>query len=574
MAETVPAGRRAAPTGGLFVRQSSGLVREVSVTNALFYNSAAFIGNGVGLYPTFYALAFLPVGTYLYFSSYAWAAIITGAAGIFLALIFASLGTVMPRSGGDYVYTSRFIPGIGPGLAWLESWTLVFASIAVIAFEIPVILRDIQISGRIIGIGTGINFFEQANNWFATTAGVTAGWPGFIGSAAILALVFLIVIQPTRRLHKIVTGLAAFGIGSGLLMLIVGVPLINHGAFIRNLPNYTGMTIDQIRKAADTNGVAGSGVDFAPSVMSFFVILVLFNYIGYQYSAYIAGEVRGKITRGILISVLGALVLGIFLNSVYIDVVSHRLDFTTQLGWGAMFWVGDPNLPLGQPNAVPLEAAISSPGLWILWLVVMVGGTILPFILIPVYINFISRISLAWSLDRQVPEWFGDVSERVRAPLNAILTALGISFVLTIFQSFSLLPESVAPDGRLNLIGTVWFSALTALLAWIMPGVNAIVAPFSRPDLLRNAPWRKLLPVFGLIWLVFSGTVYWFAGIDPIWEAIRATKQGVLSYLNTSGITFALFFFVIGILVYIVQRLRNAAAGVDTRLLYREIPPD
>jgi amino acid transporter len=308
--------------------------------------------------------------------------------------------------------------------------------------------------------------------------------------------------------------------------------------------------------------------------MSFFVILVLFNYIGYQYSAYIAGEVRGKITRGILISVLGALALGVFLNSVYIDVVSKRLDFNLQLGWGAMFWAGDPNLPLGQPNAVPLQAAISRPGLWPLWLAVMLGGTILPFILIPVYINFISRISLAWSLDRQVPSWFGEVNERVRAPLNAILTALGISFVLTIFQSFSLLPESLAPDGRLNLIGTVWFSALTALLAWIMPGVNAIVAPLTRPDLLRNAPWRRLLPFFGLVWLLFSVTAYWFAGIEPIWQAVRQTDEGLLSYLNTSGITFALFFFVLGIVIYIVQSVRNAAAGIDTRLVYQEIPPD
>jgi APA family basic amino acid/polyamine antiporter len=574
MGEAVPAERRKPATTGLFVRQSSGLVRDVSVTNALFYNSAAFIGNGVGLYPSFYALAFLPVGTFLYFSTYAWAAILTGIAGIFLALIFASLGTVMPRSGGDYVYTSRFLPRVGPTLAWLESWTLVFASIAIIAFEIPVILRDLQICGRIIGIGTNVGFFVGANDWFATTGGVTAGWPGFIGSAVILTLVFFIVIQPTRRLHKIVTALAAFGIGSGLLMLIVGVPLIDHDAFVRNLPKYAGVTMNQIQKAADANGVAGSGVDFAPAAMSFFVILVLFNYIGYQYSAYIAGEVRGKITRGILISVLGALALGIFLNSVYIDVVSHRLDFKTQLGWGAMFWTGDPKLPLGQPNAVPLEAAISNPGAWLLWLVVMLGGTILPFILIPVYINFISRIALAWSLDRQVPEWFGEVSERVRAPLNAILTTLGISFVLTIFQSFSLLPESVAPDGRLNLIGTIWFSVLMALLAWIMPGVNAVVAPFTRPDLLRNAPWRRYLPFFGVIWLLFSVTVYWFAGIDPIWEAISRTEEGLLSYLNTSGITFALFFFAVGILIYIIQRLRIAAAGVDTRLLYREIPPD
>ena len=37
------------------------------------------------------------------------------------------------------------------------------------------------------------------------------------------------------------------------------------------------------------------------------MFLVLFNYIGFQYSAYIAGEVRGNIKRGILIAVLGAL---------------------------------------------------------------------------------------------------------------------------------------------------------------------------------------------------------------------------------------------------------------------------
>lgn len=42
----------------LFVRQSSGLVREVSVTNALFFNAAAFMGTGVGWYPAFYSLAF------------------------------------------------------------------------------------------------------------------------------------------------------------------------------------------------------------------------------------------------------------------------------------------------------------------------------------------------------------------------------------------------------------------------------------------------------------------------------------------------------------------------------------
>jgi amino acid transporter len=92
----------------LFVRQSSGLVRDVSVTNALFFNVAAFVGVGLTLYPIFYSLGFIPVwdvGAVLL--EYGWAAIVTGIFCVLLAIIFASLTSAMPRSGGDYVFTSR-----------------------------------------------------------------------------------------------------------------------------------------------------------------------------------------------------------------------------------------------------------------------------------------------------------------------------------------------------------------------------------------------------------------------------------------------------------------------------------
>ena len=195
MAETT-----AAPTGGraLFVRQSSGLVREVSVRNALFYNTAAFIGITVAWAPVFYTLAFKPIGKTAGLTSYGWTAILVGAFCVFLGLIFASLATVMPRSGGDYVFTSRLIPVAGPFLAWVESFTLVFASLAVIAFEIPIVLRNTQISGEIIGIGTGEGFFKRASGWFSS-GGTITGWPGMIGALVVIALILVVVIQPTRR---------------------------------------------------------------------------------------------------------------------------------------------------------------------------------------------------------------------------------------------------------------------------------------------------------------------------------------------------------------------------------------
>jgi amino acid transporter len=110
----------------LFVRRSSGLVRQVSVTHALFFNTAAFIGGGVGWYPVFYALAFVPIGL-AGFSTYGWAAIIVGAFCVLLAIIYASLVSVMPRSGGNYVFTTRLVPKVGPFLGWMESFTLVVA---------------------------------------------------------------------------------------------------------------------------------------------------------------------------------------------------------------------------------------------------------------------------------------------------------------------------------------------------------------------------------------------------------------------------------------------------------------
>src|SRR4029077_13429238 len=113
----------------LFTRQSSGLVREVSVVNALFFNTSAFIGGTLGGAYQIAVLAGVPVLVVGGLTNWSWVAFIVGGMCILLAFIFASLTSVMPRSGGDYVFSSRIVPKVGPLLGWLESWGLVFASI-------------------------------------------------------------------------------------------------------------------------------------------------------------------------------------------------------------------------------------------------------------------------------------------------------------------------------------------------------------------------------------------------------------------------------------------------------------
>jgi basic amino acid/polyamine antiporter, APA family len=567
-------------TPKLFVRQSSGLVRNVSVTNALFFNVAAFVGVGLTLYPIFYSLADVQVWKAGPFSAYGWAAIITGLFCVLLALIFASLTSVMPRSGGDYVFSSRILH---PFLGWMESWTLVIASVLIIAFEVPLVLRNLQITARIIGIGAGGHFFNHANSWFTDSSGAITGTPGFIGSIIVLGLIGVICVLPTRTFHRVVTALAAFGVACFVLMFIFGLLATHRGSFEHNLPHYTGgVTAGQIAASGVKGGVLGGPSHsfianiFSTTVFPLFLSILLFQYIGFQYSAYIAGEVRGNVRRGILIALIGALAIGVFANSVYVDAISTHFGFRTNVSWGLSYW-GFPGaltpLPLGQPNAMPLLAVIANSSLWPLWALISLGGTVFPFLLCPVYINFISRMQLAWSLDRQAPEWFGEVNERLRAPLNAILATLALTALFLFFQSFKTLPTIFATTGhKLNLAGTAWFSIMMALLTWTLPGVNAILVRFRRPDLIRSAPFRNALPWIGLAWLVFPIWIYVFAVAKPIVNALSGT--GALTYLETNGILDAAVFYLLGIVIFVIMRLRARSAGIDEKMLFTELPPD
>ena len=174
----------------LFTRQSSGLVREVSVANALFFNTSAFIGGTMGGAFQIAALAGIPIVIVGGLTNWSIVAFAVGGLGVLLAFIFASLTSVMPRSGGDYVFTSRIVPRVGPLLGWLESWGLVFASIALLQFETVQTLRSTQVEGRIIGIGTGSDFFNNANTWFTEgTTGDVTGIPGLIPGLIVFAFV-------------------------------------------------------------------------------------------------------------------------------------------------------------------------------------------------------------------------------------------------------------------------------------------------------------------------------------------------------------------------------------------------
>src|ERR671910_357553 len=90
--------------GDLFQRKATGLLRGWSVWDGFIY--AAFSINLItlGLF-IFSQTPFLPDGSLI------WAIVLAGLYLVFQAVTYASLIAVMPRAGGDYVWTSRVLGG-------------------------------------------------------------------------------------------------------------------------------------------------------------------------------------------------------------------------------------------------------------------------------------------------------------------------------------------------------------------------------------------------------------------------------------------------------------------------------
>src|ERR1700694_5023421 len=96
---------------GVFARDATGLVREVSALNA------AVLGASSGPIGEFVVFS-IPFGLGLFATTGSWvfmvAAVVAALFSIPILLNYAVLTTAMPRSGGDYVFTSRIVrPDIG-----------------------------------------------------------------------------------------------------------------------------------------------------------------------------------------------------------------------------------------------------------------------------------------------------------------------------------------------------------------------------------------------------------------------------------------------------------------------------
>jgi amino acid transporter len=552
--ESLPAA--SAPTGG-FARKATGLVREVSGTDALIMNT---IGMNLGVGAVFLFLqapANFPRGSML-------VATIVGTVLMAFTLlwVYSEFAASMPRSGGDYVFVSR---ALHPFVGWLMSWSqgiwLIFFWVGfnawfALTFAIPVAFST-------IGAASGHpGWITLSNDLLAkhTVLGMHAQWWVILFGALITIAFGVLLAVGARRYWRYQKVAFAFAGGSILLLFIL---LIFRGGSVPGAWNHFaahghGLSYDKIIPTAKAKGFDDSG-GFSLS-QTLLMLPWVFFVVGYaQGSAQIGGEVKQARRNQYRAMVGGVLINGLVLALLVIvfqaAVGRHWIGSLAFLSGNAPDQLGLPGSALPGVNLVAslltsnvILLAIIGIG-FVMW---AVNGT-------PLSELQATRYMLAWSVDRTVPPQLGEVNERFHTPIRAIVlsTFTGIAAVVVL-----------TVNSNASLLGAL----LAQILAFIVVSAAGVVFPYRLREVWEAGGGRRILGVPAVTLAGIGGVASLVALLclflfnHSINTTFAATRH--LSLYFMGGVIAA------GTLWYLGAWLYHRSRGVSLALAYREIPPE
>jgi APA family basic amino acid/polyamine antiporter len=536
---------------GLFVRNSTGLVREAGRVDTIFFNWIAAGGIGLALvYNVYWALNAFP-GVNLITASLV--VVPLAIAGI---LVFALLASSMPRSGGDYIFVSRIVH---PVWGFLESftgfisvilysgWVAWFTAVAFIPAALGVLAQSFHSSG-----------LASAATWSSSKGG------SIIVAGVVLLLGVLVMLRGLKVTLRTITVMAIVGL-VGLTIAIVVLAVHSHAEFITRFNEYgssqgVSNAYGKILAQGSKVGVAVRSGSAPFSSSGFPAMVISFYALGYAvWSIYFAGEMKQGRSRSRELSVM----LIPTIANVFVYVIAFALTFSI-VGYpfvssaSYLYNYAPAQYPLAVPPFLPLFASVLSGSTivnviislsWIMWPVAMVFLTIVQF----------SRMIFAWSFDGVLPEWISKVSPRSHQPIWAIIIPAVLAFACSVL---------IVEVGQ--LLTVIAYTVLLALVFWGSMALAGILLPFRRRELYMGGPARWEI---GKIPVVSLAGVILFAWV--VVEFYLVFKYPGLGITNT-GQAIALLLGVLGVgaLIFLINYGVKRRKGYDPMLVYKEIPPE
>ena len=541
----------------VFVRKSSGLVRVMSPRSAFVYNVLT-----MGLiFPWTYLWApgALPGGQLV------WGILLAMVLEIPIALAYVWLSTALPRSGGDYVFQSRVLGG-GIG------FTLVFSGFVIW------ILQWVALSGWLLsalgfaplflglGAATGSAAFVDIATWFTTAQGVVIT---SIANALVAMLILTSGFKNYVRLQRVMWVAILVSFATMLFVLFTTATADVPGrlnAFSAAIGGSATFHADAIAAAQ------AGGVELNPAFSLLATLLIApIAWTSLQWATYSAqqnGEIKSAGSfRDQLFIIVGSLVLTGLLLALLAFVLERTIGTEFLLIAGAGYW-GAADVSLAGSYLWPNIIATALANNPIVTILIALGFILNAHQIVHNCYIGMTRVMVAMSLDRLLPEMVSRVSDRFHTPVNAhVIYFLASIPVIWLYNNFVI----AGADGS----ETTWTSltlGVTFACGYVFVGtaIAGALLPYRAKALYEASPGAAY-KIAGIPLVTVVGVIGAVAGVIFLYLFLTNDSLGLtsdLAYQVVAGVLlFSLGWYVV---TYLVRRSR----GINVGYAFKEIPPE
>jgi APA family basic amino acid/polyamine antiporter len=528
---------------GLFLRDATGLVRTIGTMDAFLIN-IAILSPGLGFIYQMWALSF-GKNADLTISF-----IIAGITAIFLALAYSQLVASMPRTGGDYVFTSRLLhPVVGAAIG----------GAAILNFMLVV-----GTNSAIFGQGFMPSLFNELGGVFNSQGLVDFGaslsqpWPTFIIGTILIILMGVVTAMGTRSVSQVMWVL--FIIGMLGFFSVMGIYLTHtQNEFMTAFNSASGGDAYQSILDAARNQGFQPGVTFVSSLLA--VPLCALLYWGFTSANYPAGELKSAaqtLKRSVLIALGSGFVLyvGIWLSVKRLV----GLDFLQSVSYLSTYHGDIYSSITSAPALLSYYATILSPNAVISILIPLsflcwVGVFVLAYYIV------ISRVTFAMSFDRLLPEWLSQTGAN-NVPVNSIVaSAIGMIIMLALQVFYS------------GILAGIFNATLIAAILYTLVSLSVVILPFAKPDLFESSPKIARWKVGNVPGVSIIGGISGLFTLFIIY--LGMARPEFIGPASIQALIFTVVVFGWGVVAYFIEKSRfKKATGLDLSMAIHEIPPE
>jgi amino acid transporter len=531
---------------GLFVRRSSGLVREMGFRDAF----------SVGI--TFTNFGSIALIFYVTFSLFPGAdvtlpLILAALVSALLTLVYAQLIAAMPRSGADYVYGARVVsPVFGGWIGGILLWTWVlvigFAAVTIASLFIPFMLT---------GVGHSLGWHAVQTAGGSLAASKTAEF--LVGGGLVLLGGLFTMLGPRAVARLLFWG---FIIGFVTLILIVIEALTHTRA--QFAVDY-GKSIGHAHAFAAVLA-AGRKVG-TPTVVIFSATLASTPYIIQQYTGFSAANFSGgELKRPASTFTRSVMAVLVFATAMFVIcwlALRHLVGIPFLHAAGVLSTNDASTWGHVTGGASPLVQfyAFVVTGNPVIQFILACGFAIAFAVIIPAQVQVFSRIVFAMSFDRLLPAGLAKVNARTHAPLRSI----GLSIVFGILVTYLAIFSSTYVDLARNL--TLVFQAIFVLASGV-----GIALPWRKKELFDSSPKVIRGTWFGVPAIAVVSAISLVVNLYLL--ILFATKSQTSGGYDTTSIVGLVLVAVTGLVIYASAKYGLSRKGLDLDMTMTELPPE